>query len=61
MASNTNRGYRQGSVKSRSQFQTPKGHYAKRDSKTGQIIDVKTSSHKPFKGVTKEQNDRRSR
>jgi hypothetical protein len=45
---------RVGAVKNRTQFETPSGHYAKRDSDTGRILDVKTSSKTPFKGVTKE-------
>lgn len=46
---------RVGAVKDRTQVQNPKtGLWTKRDSKTGRFIDVKTSSNKPFKGVTKE-------
>ncbi|MCC8145969.1 MAG: hypothetical protein LIO93_05940 [Bacteroidales bacterium] len=46
---------RVGAVKSRSQLQNPKtGLWIKRDTKTGQFKDVKTSSSKPFKGVRKE-------
>ena len=47
-------GKRIGAVKSRSQTQTPSGHYVKRDSNTGRFMDVKTSSKTPFKGVRKE-------
>lgn len=48
-------GGRQGAVKDRTQFQNPNtGLWQKRDSETGRIMDVKTSSDKPFKGVTKE-------
>ncbi|MGG3546250.1 hypothetical protein [Bacillus paranthracis] len=43
-----------GAVKGRSQFQTPNGNWAKRDTTTGQILDQKTSSQTPFKGVRKE-------
>ncbi len=44
-----------GAVRSRSQTFNPKtGHWVKRDSKTGRFMDVKTSSGKPFKGITKE-------
>jgi hypothetical protein len=46
-------GHREGAVKGRSQFQTPSGHPAKRDTKTGRIMDVKSDS-KPFKGVRRE-------
>jgi len=53
MAKNTGQGYRRGAVKSRSQFSTPSGHPAKRDARTGRIVDVKADT-KPFKGVRKE-------
>ena len=55
MATNKNKsdGHREGAVKGRSQFKTPSGKSAKRDTKTGQIIDVK-SDKKPFKGVRRE-------
>lgn len=46
---------RVGAVKNRAQVQNPKtGLWVKRDSVTGRFMDVKTSSDKPFKGVTKE-------
>lgn len=46
---------RKGAVKDRSQVLNPKtGLWVKRDSDTGQFMDVKTSSDKPFKGVRKE-------
>lgn len=46
---------RKGAVKNRTQVQNPKpGLWVKRDSVTGRFMDVKTSSDKPFKGVTKE-------
>ncbi len=46
---------RKGAVRKRSQVQNPKtGLWTKRDSITGQFMDVKTSSPKPFKGVKKE-------
>lgn len=45
---------RKGAVRKRSQFQNPKtGLYVKRDSETGQFMDVKTTGGK-FKGVRKE-------
>ncbi len=50
----TGDGHRKGAVRGRSQFQTPSGDWAKRDTKTGRILDVKTSDKKPFKGVRKE-------
>lgn len=46
-------GHRIGAVKQRSQFQTPAGLWAKRDSVTGRIMDVKQDGT-PFKGVRKE-------
>lgn len=42
-----------GAVKERSQTQMPNGHWVKRDTNTGQFIDIK-SDDKPFKGVRKE-------
>lgn len=46
---------RKGAVKDRSQVQNPKtGLWTKRDATTGEFINVKTSSDKPFKGVRKE-------
>ncbi|MDR4891594.1 MULTISPECIES: hypothetical protein [Chryseobacterium] len=48
-------GSRKGAVRDRSQVQNPKtGLWVKRDTTTGQFIDVKVSSPKPFKGVKKE-------
>lgn len=44
-----------GAVKDRTQVQNPKtGLWTKRNGNTGKFMDVKTSSNKPFKGVTKE-------
>ncbi len=46
---------RKGAVKDRSQVLNPKtGLWVKRDSDTGQFMDVKTSDNSPFKGVRKE-------
>lgn len=45
--------HRIGAVKNRSQFQTPSGLWAKRDTKTGRILDVKQDGS-PFKGVRRE-------
>jgi len=55
MATNKNKtdGHREGAVKGRSQFTTPSGNPAKRDTKTGRIMDVK-SDKQPFKGVRRE-------
>lgn len=47
-------GHRIGAVKERSQFQHPSGHWIKRNTDTGKIMDVKTSNSNPFKGVRKE-------
>jgi len=47
-------GQRQGAVRDRSQIVNPKTrNWTKRDSDTGQFIDVKQDG-KPFKGVRKE-------
>lgn len=53
MAKNTGKGFRRGAVDSRSQVKLPNGHWAKRDSETGRIMDVKSDTE-PFKGVRKE-------
>ncbi len=46
---------RKGAVRKRSQVKNPKiNKWVKRDKDTGRFLDVKTSSDKPFKGVTKE-------
>ena len=45
--------HRIGAIKQRSQFQTPAGQWAKRDTETGRIMDVKQDGT-PFKGVRKE-------
>ena len=54
-ATNRNKtdGHLEGAVKGRSQFKTPSGHPAKRDTKTGRILNVKADKT-PFKGVRKE-------
>lgn len=50
----TGDGHRNGAVKDRSQVQNTKtGLFVKRDSATGQFMDVKTSGGK-FKGIRKE-------
>jgi hypothetical protein len=54
MAVNTNQGHRKGAVKQRSQFyNAATGHYIKRDTETGRILEVKRDGS-PFKGVRKE-------
>lgn len=60
MAKNTGKGSRRGSVTGRTQFKTPSGNAAKRNAGTGRIMDVKTSSKKPHKGVAQEPDGRRS-
>ena len=60
MARNTGKGSRIGSVKDRTQTQTPSDHWLKRDTNTGKIKDVKTSDKTPYKGVAKESDGRRS-
>lgn len=57
MATNppTGDGQRKGAVRNRSQvLNTKTGFWVKRDPETGQFINVKTSSNRPFKGVRKE-------
>lgn len=46
---------RHGAVRGRTQvLNTKTGLWVKRDSSTGQFLNNKTSSDKPFKGITKE-------
>ena len=47
-------GHRVGAVRDRSQTQTTSGNWVKRDTGTGQFMDVKTSTKEPFKGIRKE-------
>lgn len=61
MATNSGKGSRKGSVTERTQFETPSGHSAKRDTETGEILDVKTSDKEPFKGVAQEDDKRRTK
>lgn len=61
MARNTGKGYREGSVDDRTQFETPSDNNAKRDTSTGEIMDVKTSDKSKFKGVAEEPDDRRTK
>ena len=60
MATNTGKNSRKGSVSDRTQFETPSGNYAKRDTETGQIVDVKTTDETPHKGVAKEPDGRKT-
>jgi hypothetical protein len=48
-----NDGHRIGAVRDRSQFRTPSGDWAKRNTATGRIMDVKKDGT-PFKGVRRE-------
>jgi len=58
MAKNTNQGFRRGSVDKRTQVKNPKtDQWVKRDTSTGKFTDVKKDGT-PFKGVTKEPDDR---
>ena len=48
-------GRRHGAVKNRSQFKNSRTNlWVKRNGTTGRFMDVKTSSQKPYKGITKE-------
>ena len=53
MAKNTGRGSRQGAVKGRTQVKSSNGTWIKRNSSTGQFMDVKAKGGS-FKGVRKE-------
>jgi hypothetical protein len=57
MAKNTGSNYRRGSVDNRSQFQHPNGHWVKRDTNSGQFMEVKSSEGR-FKGVAREPDNR---
>lgn len=60
MATNTGNNHRIGSVKNRTQVHNPHNNtFVKRDTETGRFMDVK-SDGKPFKGVAKEVDNRRS-
>lgn len=59
MAKNTGAGYSKGPVTDRTQVHNPKNDtWVKRDAETGKFMDVKKDE--PFKGVTKEEDGRRS-
>ncbi len=62
MAKNTGKNYRKGAVDNRTQLDLdPKnGKFVKRDSKTGQFMDLKEDSE-PFKGVAEEPDERRKK
>ncbi len=57
MGVNTGKGYRQGAVRERTQFQRPDSQWQKRDETGGRFMEVKQSSG-PFKGVAKEPDGR---
>lgn len=58
MATNTDKGFRRGAVRQRSQFQREDGFWQKRDTETGQFMSVKEGGD-PFKGVAKEPDERK--
>ncbi|WP_269515826.1 DNA-binding protein [Brevundimonas subvibrioides] len=57
MAKNTGNDFRRGAVTGRTQFQQPNGDWQKRDERTGQFMERK-SSEGPFKGVAREPDGR---
>lgn len=57
MAKNTGKGSRHGAVTGRTQFQHANGDWQKRDERTGEFMERK-SSPGPFKGVAKEPDGR---
>lgn len=57
MAKNTGDNYRQGAVTGRTQTRQPNGDWQKRDERSGQFMERK-SSDGPFKGVAKEPDGR---
>lgn len=59
MAVNTGKGFRRGSVDGRTQAKAPNGNFVKCDTSTGRFMDEK-SGGKPFKGVAREKDGRRS-
>ncbi len=61
MATNTGKNHRNGSVKNRTQVYNPiTNTWVKRDAETGQFLNQK-SDGKPFKGVAKEEDERRKK
>ena len=61
MATNTGKGFREGSVSNRTQVKTPAtGDYTKRNTDSGQFMAQKDGGT-PFKGVAKEVDHRRSK
>lgn len=61
MATNTGKNYRHGTVESRTQTKNPvNSNWTKRDTGNGQFIAQKENG-KPFKGVAKEVDHRRTK
>lgn len=57
MAKNTGNDFRRGAVTARTQFQHENGDWQKRDERSGQFMERK-SSEGPFKGVAREPDGR---
>jgi hypothetical protein len=57
VATNTDKGFRRGSVTGRTQFQHENGDWQKRDERSGQFMERK-GGEGPFKGVAKEPDGR---
>lgn len=57
MGTNTGKGFRQGAVRGRTQFERTDGNFQKRNERTGEFMEVK-SGGRPFKGVAKEPDGR---
>lgn len=57
MGKNTGSGFRKGAVTGRTQFQRENGEWQKRNERTGEFMERK-SSPGPFKGVAKEPDGR---
>lgn len=57
MGVNTGKGYRQGAVRGRTQFERDDGNWQKRNERNGQFMEVKNDGE-PFKGVAKEPDGR---
>jgi hypothetical protein len=58
MAVNTDKGFRRGAVRDRSQFQRDDGLWQKRNTETGRFMPVKEDGD-PFKGVAREPDERK--
>ena len=60
MATNSGKDFRKGAVDDRSQLDLDpgRGKFVKRDTKTGQFMDIK-EDNEPFKGVAKEPDGRK--